>query len=193
MTTNDILWSRDPIYVNQNAHCRKSYTRWIPVSKTSGHEQHDILSVKSNSVFKHNGSWQAFQKSTDGAEGLCHSERDHSANSHLTFPSSCLAEMNYTSLICPHWSMQTKLPKCYMLNDLFISLLTPGTAYTFHCISPSLTFSLYPWPPFLTPSVIWNNLRASLHSIHQSRKKQALTLIKKIPSVPCRGKRSERE
>lgn len=57
-----------------------------------------------------------------------------------------------------------------------------------------LTFSLYPWPPFLTPSVIWNNLRASLDSIHQSRKKQALTLIKKkIPSVPCRGKRSEGE
>lgn len=45
--------------------------------------------------------------------------------------------------------------------------------------SQSLTLSPHPWPHFHTPSVIWNNLRASLDSIHQSRKKQALTLIKK--------------
>lgn len=82
-----------------------------------------------------------------------------------------------------------------MLNDLYVSFHTAGTEHCFHGISLVLTFSLYPWPPFFTPSVIWNNLRASLDSIHQSRKKQALTLIKKkkIPSVPCRGKRSERE
>lgn len=62
-----------------------------------------------------------------------------------------------------------------------------------HCIARILTFSLYPWPSFHIPSVIWNNLRASLDSIHQSRKNQPLTLIKKIPSVPCRSKKNKRE
>lgn len=40
--------------------------------------------------------------------------------------------------------------------------------------------------PFSVPSVISNNVTASLESIHQSRKKPMLTLIKKkkIPSVP---------
>lgn len=46
-------------------------------------------------------------------------------------------------------------------------------------VSLILVFSLYPWPPFLPASVIWNNLTASLDSFHQSRKKPALTLIKK--------------
>lgn len=42
--------------------------------------------------------------------------------------------------------------------------------------------------PFSVPSVISNNVTASLESIHQSRKKPMLTLIKKkkkIPSVPA--------
>lgn len=39
--------------------------------------------------------------------------------------------------------------------------------------------------PFSVPSVILNNVTVSLESIHQSRKKPTLTLIKKkIPSVP---------
>lgn len=60
-------------------------------------------------------------------------------------------------------------------------------------ISIILTFSLYPWPPFLSPSVIWNNLRASLDSIHQSRKKQALTLIKKKYHLCLAGVKGVRE
>lgn len=42
----------------------------------------------------------------------------------------------------------------------------------------SSAVSLHPWPLFLAASVIWNNVRPSLESIHQCRKKLPLTLIK---------------
>lgn len=73
------------------------------------------------------------------------------------------------------------------------SPLTPETDFLFFLNTSSLHFSILD-PLFLTLSAIWNNLRASLDSVHQSRKNQALTLIFFLnPSVPCRGKRSERE
>lgn len=54
------------------------------------------------------------------------------------------------------------------------SPLSAGSAI----FSPPLTLFLF--------SVISNNVTASLESIHQSRKKPMLTLIKKIPSGPHR-------
>lgn len=122
--------------------------------KTSGQQQHDILSVRSNSVFRVNGSWQAFRQSTERPEGMCQGERGRSANSHLTFHSCCLDKMNYASWILPPPPPPLTLilpdQTSLTLNDScmsFLKLRQHADVYRYTPPSPSLTpeFPLYPW------------------------------------------------
>lgn len=72
---------------------------WNPVSNTGGQQQSDILSVRSNSGWGVNGSWQAFHPSTERPEEVCHSDHQPSVHpQHWTFHYCCLSTMHYTSL-----------------------------------------------------------------------------------------------
>lgn len=76
----------------------------------TGRQQRDRLSVRSNSAFKTNGSWQVLHQWTETPEGTCHGELNHSA-SPTFLSSSVLARMNYTSSILSHRFGRIKAPE----------------------------------------------------------------------------------